>query len=99
MGLHPHKRDKILTSAGCVLAQLEDDLLEWDLEEEESTLDITSQGRVLVSILDELVRMAAFLGVGLDEGDGKSIAPCLKDTFGEDRAFSVDFGLTHRRHG
>ena len=42
--------------------------------------------------------MAFFLG-RLVDGDGKPIAARLKDAFGEDRAFSVDFGLTNRRHG
>ena len=42
--------------------------------------------------------MAVFLGHALVGRDGATIAPRLKDAFGEDRAFSVDFGLTNRRH-
>ena len=80
------------------MAKLKDDLLEWDLEEEKNTLDFTSQGSVFVSIFNEPVEVAVFLG-GLVDGDGKPIAPRLKDAIGEDRASSVDFGLTNGRHG
>ena len=98
MTFHAHKRNKILTLASRILTKLKDDLLEWDLEEEKNTLDFTSQRSVFISIFNEPVEVAFFLG-RLVDGDGKPIAARLKDAFGEDRAFSVDFGLTNRRHG